>query len=50
MTQNRKQSVLGLNRKQTKKSTLYELREKGRLGQRLGGIVGFISFLFITFH
>ena len=31
MTQNGK-SVLGLNRKQTKKSTLYEPRDKGRVG------------------
>ena len=32
MTQNRKQNTLGLNWKQTKKSTLFEPREKGGVG------------------
>ena len=32
MAQNRKQSTLKLNRKQTKKSTLYEPREGGKEG------------------
>ena len=32
MAQNRKQNTLKRNRKQTKKSTLYELREEGKEG------------------
>ena len=35
MTQNRKQSTLKLNQKQTKKLSLYELREGGKEGRIL---------------